>query len=130
MFPVVRVIFFHDVLSGLSGSLLWGALLLLTIFCLYQSLQNRRISCLDKSDTKSPISDDDTDDNDVDITQYNDRVDCGLPRCPSNSNQLPQATSVLEGKLFRLCLHQCLGFSLFCVMFIGPIDRRLRLRCI
>ena len=86
--------FFHDVLGGLSGSLLWGALLLLTIFCLHQYVQNRRISCLDKSDTISHISNDDTNYNDVDITQHDDCVDCGLPRCPSNSNQLPQATSV------------------------------------
>ena len=85
--------FIHDVSGGLSGSLLWGALLLLTIFCLYQYVQNRGISCHNKSDTISNISNDGIDDNDVNITQPNDCVDCGLPRCPSNSNQLSQATA-------------------------------------
>ena len=33
--------FFHNVLGGLSGSLLWGALLLLTIFCLYHAVRTK-----------------------------------------------------------------------------------------
>ena len=84
--------FFHDVLGGLSGSLLWGALLLLTIFCLYQYVQNRRTLCHNETDTVA--SNDEIDDRELDITQHDNCVDCGLPRCPSISHQLPQATSV------------------------------------
>jgi hypothetical protein len=86
--------FFHDVLGGLSGSLLWGALILLTLFCAYQYIQNRRNFCHNEPDTMSHISSDEIDDIEVDATQHNDCVDCGLPRCPSVSHQLPQATAV------------------------------------
>ena len=50
MFPVVRVDFSMMYLGSLSGSLFWGALLLLTIFCLYQYVQNRTF-CHNETDT-------------------------------------------------------------------------------
>ena len=85
--------FFHDVLVGLSGSLLWGDLLLLTIFCLYQYVQNQRTFCHNETDTVASI--DKIDDRELDITQHENCVDCGrVTRCPSISYQLPQATSV------------------------------------
>ena len=88
--------FFHDVLGGLSGSLLCGALLLLTLFCLYQYIRNQH-NCCQQPATLSDISKDDTDDGQIelqDMIQQENCVDCGLPRCPSISHQLPQASSV------------------------------------
>ena len=87
--------FFHDVLGGLSGCLLWGAILLLT-FCIYQYIRNQR-NCCQQPDTLSDISKDDIDDDQIELqemTEQEECVDCGLPRFPSISHQLPQASSV------------------------------------
>ncbi|XP_028417823.1 uncharacterized protein LOC114542487 [Dendronephthya gigantea] len=97
--------FFHDVLGGLSGSLLWGALVLLTVFCLYQYILKQR-NCFQKSDTSADVDQTDINQGDVDVeinndqyelqdmTMQNECVDCGLPRCPSVSNNLSQESSV------------------------------------
>ncbi len=86
--------FFHDVLGGLSGSLLWGAFLLLTLFCVYHYIQKNGIGCNKTTDTTSDISTDDIDDSEPNMTEPDQCVDCGLPRCLSVSNNLSQASAV------------------------------------
>jgi hypothetical protein len=87
--------FFHDVLGGLSGSLLWGALLLLTAFCGYQYVLNRRNCGFKEPESPSDItSPSDSDIPKHDVLALEECVDCGLARCPSISQSLPQATSV------------------------------------
>ena len=122
--------FVHDVLGGLSGSLLWGDLLLLTIFCLYQYVQNRRTFCHNETDTVASI--DEIDDRELDITQHENCVDCGRvtplpihfsPVTPGNISLGRQAVLVLPSSM-------CLVLSLFCVMFVRSRDRRLPQRCI
>ena len=85
--------FFRDVMGGLSGSLLWGALLRLALFCGYQYIQNHH-NCCQQPDTISNEPHDDVVSSLLDITERNECVDCGLPRCPSIPDQLPQATAV------------------------------------
>ena len=90
--------FFHDVLGGLSGSLLWGALLLLAVFCVYQYIRHQQLLCFATPplplDTNDDVSDDTTDHNEQETFELDDCVDCGLPRCPSISHSFSQDTAV------------------------------------
>ena len=85
--------FFYDVLGGLSGSLLWGALLLLGLFCGYQYITNQH-NCFQQPDMTTSASHDEIANSTLDITEHNECVDCGLPRCPSIPDQLSQAKAV------------------------------------
>ena len=88
--------FFHQVIGGLSGSLLWGALLLLSLFLAYTYI--RRTRCYTKrtkqattDDYTSSISNNDDEPNSVhELDQFSvyepeECVDCGRQRSLSQS---------------------------------------------
>ena len=53
--------FFHDIIGGLSGSLLWGAIILLTLFCLYQYIKHKQLLCFATSSSRDNTKDNDDD---------------------------------------------------------------------
>ena len=84
--------FFHQVIGGLSGSLLWGALLLLAFFIAFTYI--RRTECFtrligqrttDNDVTSDEQLDQDSDFDPLSLNEPDNCIDCGRQRPPSQS---------------------------------------------
>ena len=108
--------FFHDVLGGLSGSLLWGALILLAVFCAYNYLRHSIFCHISNKDVLDDIHSHDDSISSTFSAEPESCVDCGLSRCPLN---LLYPTILLGKHQFRKTSLLLPLFSMFVLRFLA-----------